>query len=166
MPGTPVIGLGMARSTFGDPGLTSFSRLMARLSPRVLAGIPWGMGLDRRPVELGHAGRRRVGHHLRSAEILRSDVWRSSPSPFVGHRDPCAIGSMTPRLGGKAPAPGSGRRAEGPGIGAGPGDPAGGGPPMSRWPIPSAAGSERSGLWRAREECGRGLIYARISCRP
>jgi len=73
---------------------------------------------------------------------------------------------MTPRLGGKAPAPGSGRRAEGPGIGAGPGDPAGGGPPMSRWPIPSAAGSERSGLSRAREECGRGLIYARISCRP
>jgi hypothetical protein len=53
---------------------------------------------------------------------------------------------MTPRLGGKAPAPGSGWLAEGPGIGAGPGDPAGGGgPPVSRWPIPSAAGSERSG---------------------
>jgi hypothetical protein len=49
---------------------------------------------------------------------------------------------MTPRLGGKAPATGSGWRAEGPGIGAGPGDPAGrGGPPVSRWPIRS----ERSG---------------------
>src|ERR1700730_14681253 len=53
---------------------------------------------------------------------------------FLPARDPRAVGSHHPRLGGTGPAPGRSRAGRGPGIGAGPGDAAGeGGPPMSRW---------------------------------
>ena len=63
---------------------------------------------------------------------------------------------MTPRLGGKATAPGSGRRAEGPGIGAGPGDPAGGWPAGEPMADPVGGRVGAVGLSRAREWCGGG----------